>query len=89
MTEPKSVVLPITPRGSGAKFSKFNETAEGRLVAKSRKIPFGFLSLFAVIYRLLPTQPAHSFRTDQSMPNACLQVRLPRAYLLQNLPPVF
>ena len=42
MTEPKSVVLPITPRGSDAKFSKFEETAEGRLQAKSRKILTGF-----------------------------------------------
>ena len=49
MTEPKSVVLPITPRGSEAKFSKFEETAEGRLQAKSRKILTGFFSLFLLV----------------------------------------
>ena len=35
MTEPKSVVLPITPRGTGGKFSKFDWNAKGRFGIKN------------------------------------------------------
>ena len=35
MTEPKSVVLPITPRGSGREFNKLLNPTEGRLIAKT------------------------------------------------------
>ena len=35
MTEPKSVVLPITPRGSGREFNKLSNPTEGRLLSKT------------------------------------------------------
>ena len=35
MTEPKSVVLPITPRGSEREFNKLSKMAEGRLLSKT------------------------------------------------------
>ena len=35
MTEPKSVVLPITPRGIGREFSKLMKVAEGRFASKN------------------------------------------------------
>ena len=87
MTEPKSVVLPITPRGSDAKFSKFEETAEGRLQANFEKSLLVFSLFFC---DLSPPCDPNRPRFPQATVNGeyMLAVRTPTSFSLAGTPAI-